>query len=648
MPFSTFHISGALPDLTGVPHPVGGTTPQVRLWLECSDPLLSAGGREGRTGGILEVAIDEDGECYIDGIPATVNGAPMYRLRADTIDYKHGGRAGYGEAFTSWFAVTGNTTIGELIAVHTEPVMVSPALYDTLASYVAAAQAARDAAIAAKVAAEAARDAAIDISGITTTDAAVKAALDLPASQSRRYIETYLPVARYGALGTAADDTAAIQAAIDAAHAAGGGTVLLARGALHKVSGLQLRSGVVLEGHMFGRRFDGSNADIQVGLKQLAGSTVPVIGLASVNHGGVGVGVQNLRIHGNKAAQTTANRGIDLHRIGTTIGGVLARDRIENVVIEHTSGTGLYVGHAVRDSLVSGVSTYHCDEYGIHLAGGDSQVANINVGQSGLAGLYVQGGAYLITNVKSWCSGRLDYQSPGFWFAGNTLTVSSCHSQENRGQGFLWQRSGANPITGFIGAGLLSDSNNDAMNHPSEVAAVNGYTTFVDFDVRNVTGAVITGVTTKAAGIGGTTTAGLQVSESSVYNSITLGVQGQSSYVATAGSNTADNTIHLNGREQRVQTVSDPAGTVTLNPWEAATVHVTLPQNRTIASPTYAPRGLRWRFIFTQDVTGGRTVTWGPTFKHNWTPDTAPGRTNVIEFISDGTSWIQTNTSTGL
>lgn len=67
-----------------------------------------------------------------------------------------------------------------------------------------------------------------------------------------------------------------------------------------------------------------------------------------------------------------------------------------------------------------------------------------------------------------------------------------------------------------------------------------------------------------------------------------------------------------------------------------------LTANITINAPTNAIRGMHLTYVFLQDVTGGRTVTWNVIFKTNWSDagNTASKR-STITFFYDGTNWIQ-------
>lgn len=67
-----------------------------------------------------------------------------------------------------------------------------------------------------------------------------------------------------------------------------------------------------------------------------------------------------------------------------------------------------------------------------------------------------------------------------------------------------------------------------------------------------------------------------------------------------------------------------------------------LTQNLTVNTPTMPMRGKILRFIFLQDGTGGRTVTWSAAFKVIWsdTGNTANKRSS-IEFYYNGANWVQ-------
>jgi hypothetical protein len=68
----------------------------------------------------------------------------------------------------------------------------------------------------------------------------------------------------------------------------------------------------------------------------------------------------------------------------------------------------------------------------------------------------------------------------------------------------------------------------------------------------------------------------------------------------------------------------------------------------TLNVPSGAQIGDQVQFIFAQDATGGRTVSFVASYKVSWTPVTTSNKINVITFEYDGTSWIQISSTTGI
>lgn len=96
------------------------------------------------------------------------------------------------------------------------------------------------------------------------------------------------------------------------------------------------------------------------------------------------------------------------------------------------------------------------------------------------------------------------------------------------------------------------------------------------------------------------------------------------------------------------------AATYAPNPSRGSKIEITLTGNIGIDLPTTQPAGMRFTLMFTQDATGGRTVTFNNPnpavgqYRTNWTPSTAANKTNLITFESDGYWLYQVATATGL
>jgi len=86
------------------------------------------------------------------------------------------------------------------------------------------------------------------------------------------------------------------------------------------------------------------------------------------------------------------------------------------------------------------------------------------------------------------------------------------------------------------------------------------------------------------------------------------------------------------------------AATITPNPTSGGTRKIiTLTGPVTIANPPTPARviGTMLSFLFIQDATGGRVVTWGSDYQVNWTPTTTANKRNSVDFMWDGTKWAQ-------
>lgn len=315
------------------------------------------------------------------------------------------------------------------------------------------------------------------------------------------------------------DATAHLQGLLDAAAAAGGGTVFLPKGQFF-ASTLTIDSKVTLQG---------------VGpwaseIKQIASTTGSLLSLETGST--INVVVRDLLLHGNNTNQTNAN---DLINFDNTAGGssTLARHRILNVHLRSPKGRGLYLGPYTRSTIVDGVNIYGASAVGMHLAGADTQVSNVDVGQSGSHGVQVAGHSYQIANVKSWYSGQSGSNGYGFLIEGSGNTLTGCFSQENRQHGFIVFKSGT-VLTGNSLLGCTSDAD-------GTVASQAGFNLF------NNTGTIVRGAVLKTSGLLGTPVNGVQLDSSCTECDVVLTVSGNSGADINTEANAADNRVILNG-----------------------------------------------------------------------------------------------------
>lgn len=153
----------------------------------------------------------------------------------------------------------------------------------------------------------------------------------------------------YGALGDGVtDDTAAIQAAIDAAFTAGGGVVYLPEG-VYRVSGDGAGSGNCLTMHsqvdLVG---DGMGSTV---LKLVDGSDLPLMGMIGSPAGEVlqGVGISDLSLDGNRGNSSGVVNGWHL---AANPAGVSSHMSLERVEIRDVSGSGFRVDGQTSDLLI--------------------------------------------------------------------------------------------------------------------------------------------------------------------------------------------------------------------------------------------------------------------------------------------------------
>jgi len=435
----------------------------------------------------------------------------------------------------------------------------------------------------------------------------------------------HIDVRTYGAVGDngVTDNTVAIQAALTAAAAAGGGIVFLPPGSYWAAS-LMLDSNVTLVG--CGRSSQ---------LVQWPSSTGPLLSNASIDS--VNITIRDLQVNGAAVNQTSAtNHGISLDHTGSS--NVLRLHRVLNVRIQACKGSGLYVGEYGGDSTFDNISIYQCDEYGLHAVNAsDSMFKNINVGQSGKDGVYLNGPRALHLNtVKSWFSGRLDGIGCGFRVRGNNVQTSmvNCKAQENKGHGFFFFGTGAGtPLTGLMATSLTSDADNTAAS------------TFVGVRMSDVTASVVRILVGQFSGGAGTPAGGVSLGTGCVGNIIDAAWDSSvSASQFTGGSASRGNSI----RWHRGHVAGTYAASYTPDIWTADVISLTLTGAITVNAPAVNVAGQRLTFIFTQNATGGWAVTWNAVYKAVWTPNTAANKINIIEFVCDGANWQQVASTVGI
>lgn len=450
---------------------------------------------------------------------------------------------------------------------------------------------------------------------------------------SARPNETTLDLGGINATG-AVDVTAVIQAAIDRIDATigsdGGGTVELPAG-IFLVGTLNIRNHVMLVG-----QGDGTV------LKAKPNIGGPVLKNASA--GDRFFSVMHLRIDGNKAAQSTGSGRHGIHfNVPSTSPQEYADSflKIFNVTVKDTKDDGIKL-EGRGEAKISMVNVRDPDGIGFNLVMPDSDLNMCGAGNCGLQGFYISGPNNRLSNCKAYYSGRLNGASGhGIQVEGtHSVTLINCEAQDNNAHGFYLHSSQRVSLLG-----CNADSNNAGHDGDSDRSG-NGF----QFDAA--TDCQVTGYSRDRGLVASGNTRqqkyGLGMANGAANLKARLEMDGNATGLVLNGWHTnVDISINGYGGQQDLSYAS----TRTPNPTLGNIINIgTLTGNITINGPSAANSwtGATMTLIFTQDGTGGRTVTWGSGIKANWSPTTTAGKVNVIQFVFNGTDWIQTSAATNL
>lgn len=501
------------------------------------------------------------------------------------------------------------------------------------------------------------------------------------------------------------DQTTAIQAAIDAAAAAGGGTVLCG-GVGYLVSTLTLKNRVWLRGAgmgttlihqlastnapvvmndvtanavadqtgLFDLRLDGnrsrqSNVTTTLAAQYTAGATtMSLTSSANFLQGGGMVLIGTNRIFysgvsGNTltgvaggfegTTDATAASGATVTQIkalGAYFGknpsagtGTLEEEfdphhTVENVHIKNTKGDGI-AAYGQSESRWNNVWVQYSDEVGFRPSY-DHWMYNCTADTTGRMGFLVRTTSIHINNCKAFfCGGVTASNGYGWWFEGPTNAeegmkiATTISAQDCKAGGIMFY----NAQRCIISAALTSNSTSSAGTYPAvtlhgDSGGVGASLNIIDFLSTDRTANNQSNALTMDAQC---TNNKIRFSHGGA-NGITLG-----SAIASGADLSGGNDIQVNGMGGTKS--SSVTTSYTPDPYGATTHRLTLGGNLTISTPSNAHLNCPLRFIFTQDATGARTVTWPSNMKSgSWTVNPVASGISYIEFTYDGTNWVAT------
>lgn len=358
------------------------------------------------------------------------------------------------------------------------------------------------------------------------------------------------------------------------------------------------------------------------------------------------ISVRNLKIDGNKANQSSGH-GINFTTYPNSSQATNDIDfdthqLFDNIEIYGCKENG-FVMTGRSSAVLNNVFAYKNDGQGI-VPAYDTVLVGCVSGWSGLDGFYTEQSQVKFFCCTSFFSGQIT-QSSGAGFTirianqGNIMLLG-CVAQDNYASGFNIDTS-----TRVTLNGCNADSNGRG-----------GVATYAGYDLWSSTYCEIlacVALERKPYDSNSYQQNALRIRQNSTNNNIQITHSAYNgAFIGTpikSDSNSIEgNNISFNAQGADSSQSIAYAASITPDPYAGSTKRITLTGALTVNATTNHHAGSRMTFIFTQDSTGGRVVTWNAQYKTNWTPTTTSGKINTIDFRFDGTNWIQVGGVVGM
>jgi hypothetical protein len=448
------------------------------------------------------------------------------------------------------------------------------------------------------------------------------------ASEAQAATYDVIDVRDYGAqFDNVTDDTAAIQAALDAALTNPYGytnpndrpstIVQMPKGRARVSGSLGLGPNVWFRGHGPANTYLVPNGAFHV-VRLKTGTEVQTT-------------CSDFGIIGPGPLVGTSGAGIYLQNTGQA--GILgdARHVIRDVVVNQCH-TGILVGNATETRIVR-VTCQRPNAIGIDISASDLFVSDCTVAQPGTTGIRLAGGNSRVWGCKVF-GGGFPNQAAFAVIGGGRHQVGICEAQDFNGHGFSVGGNNVCVLTACTadscsGAGFRLDS-------------VNGTARLEGVVVYRVGGSY-----KPQAGLRAFMTRGQYAS---IVVQDATGSNPFPELVTDVPSVNSQDSFEIN-YSRGWQNVPY-AVALTPNPYNGGRVFVgTLTGPLTVNAPATLgnskfPPGQELAFTLRQDATGGRSVTFHSVYKTTGPVDTTANKTTRVAFEWDGTNWVETGRST--